>query len=253
MVPGSSPGGPTQKWGSLGVLKDLEILQELQKLDLEIDQLQYNKNTYPKRIEELNETLADEKKKGEAKRQSLQDFEKKKKSLEFDLADKEGKIKKSEEKMMAVKSNEEYQAMKREIEINRQENGLIEEQILEVMLQIDDVKNSLNQFESETAKHSQAVSQDIQKVQNDLSHVDEALNEKNKLRQVKVQELSSDTLSVYQRIRTKEALAVSEMVHGKCMGCSMTLPPQLYNQVQRGDTIHFCPNCLRILIYSVKK
>lgn len=239
--------------GNVSVLKDLEILQELQKIDLEIDRLEYNKNTYPKHIEQLNETLNTEKKKVEVKRQSLLDLEKKKKSLELDLADQEGKVKKSEEKMMAVKSNEEYQAMKREIEGTRQENGLIEEQILEVMLQIDDVKNSLNQFEAETAKRSQSVSQEIQKVQNDLSHIDEALTEKNKLRQGKVQELSSDTLSVYQRIRTKESLAVSELIRGKCVGCSMTLPPQLYNQVQKGDAIHFCPNCLRILIYSVGK
>ncbi|MBI2645983.1 MAG: hypothetical protein HYW85_02980 [Deltaproteobacteria bacterium] len=239
--------------GNLSVLKDLEILQELQKLDLEIDQLQYNKNTYPKHIEHLNETLEAEKKKSEIKRQTLLDLEKKKKSLDLDLADKEGKIKKSEEKMMAVKSNEEYQAMKREIEGSKQDNGLIEEQILEVMLQIDDVKSSLNQFEAETAKNAQAVLQEIQKVKADLSHIDEALNEKNKLRQVKVQDLSLDTLAVYQRIRTKESLAVSELMGGKCIGCSMTLPPQLYNQVHKGDAIHFCPNCLRILIYSIKK
>ena len=233
------------------MLKDLEILQELQKIDLEIDQLQYNKNTYPKRIDQLNETLKTEKEKVAIKRQALLDLEKKKKSLEFDLSDKEAKIKKSEEKMMAVKSNEEYQAMKREIEITKQENGVVEEQILEVMLQIDDVKNSLNQFEAETAKRSQTVTQEIQNVQNDLSHVDETLNEKNKLRQGKVEELSSETLSIYQRIRTKESLAVSETVRGKCIGCSMSLPPQLYNQIQRGDALHFCPNCLRILVYSV--
>src|SRR3989338_6776319 len=190
--------------GNVSMLKDLEILQELKKIDLEIDQLQYNKNTYPKRIDQLNETLKTEKEKVALKRQALLDLEKKKKSLELDLSDKEAKIKKSEERMMAVKSNEEYQAMKREIEITKQENGLIEEQILEMMLQIDDVKNSLNQFEAETAKNSQAMLQEIQKVKGDLSHIDESLNEKNKLRQAKVQDLSSDTLSVYQRIRTKE-------------------------------------------------
>src|SRR3989338_3039787 len=239
--------------GNVSMLKDLEILQELKKIDLEIDQLQYNKNTYPKRIDQLNETLKTEKKKSEVKRQTLLDLEKKKKSLELDLSDKEAKIKKSEERMMAVKSNEEYQAMKREIEITRQDNGVIEEQILEVMLQIDDVKNNLNQFEAETAKCSQTVTQEIENIQNDLSHIDETLTEKNKLRQVKIQELSSETLSIYQRIRTKESLAVSETIRGKCIGCSMTLPPQLYNQIQKGDALHFCPNCLRILVYSEAK
>ncbi len=239
--------------GNLSVLKDLEILQELQKIDLEIDHLQYNKETFPKHIERLNDTLETEKKKVEEKRQSLLGLEKKKKSLELDLSDKEAKIKKSEEKMMSVKSNEEYQAMKREIEAVRQENGLVEEQILEVMLQVDEVKNALNQFEAQTAKHSQEIKNEIQKVQSDLSHLDELLNEKNQFRQGKIKELPSDTLSVYHRIRTREPLAVSELVHGKCIGCSMALPPQLYNQVQKGDAIHYCPNCLRILVYSVGK
>ena len=48
----------------------------------------------------------------------------------------------------------------------------------------------------------------------------------------------------------RNGLAVAEARGGTCQGCRMRLPPQLYNQIQRHDSIHFCPNCQRILYHE---
>ncbi len=48
----------------------------------------------------------------------------------------------------------------------------------------------------------------------------------------------------------RNGLAVAEARAGTCQGCRMRLPPQLYNQIQRHDSIHFCPNCQRILYHE---
>ncbi|MEE9535799.1 MAG: C4-type zinc ribbon domain-containing protein, partial [Desulfobacterales bacterium] len=32
-----------------------------------------------------------------------------------------------------------------------------------------------------------------------------------------------------------------------CQGCNVNIPPQLYNELQRFDTLMFCPHCQRII------
>lgn len=231
------------------MIKDLVVLQDLQKIDLEIDSLQYNKKEFPVVIEKYNQRLLEEKNKLDIKKGILADLEKRKKRFELDLTEKEDKIKKSEEKMMAVKSNEEYQAMKKEIEMARKENALTEEQILETMLQLDEVKNNLNHLEKDLAKVAQDLQEEKKKVEEELAHIDDILSERQNNRQIKVKDLTTEANFLYHRIRVKEPLAVTETRNAKCVGCSISLPPQFYNEIQKADAIRFCPNCRRILIY----
>lgn len=232
--------------------KDIPILKELQKIDLEIDHFEKNKHDFPKIIEKLTLTLEVEKKEVENKKQELLDLEKKKKSLELDLREKEEKDKKSEEKMMMIKSNEEYQAMKKEGEMAKQEISLIEEQILEIMLQTDQSKEKQKEVEKKIQQKNQEVSEEVKKMNEDLSKIEVLLLEKKKTRDTIAGDLKSESLSLYNRIRRKEALAVTDIEQGECLGCHISLPPQLYNEIQRGEEIHVCPNCLRILIPVVK-
>jgi predicted nucleic acid-binding Zn-ribbon protein len=60
-------------------------------------------------------------------------------------------------------------------------------------------------------------------------------------------------------------IAVVEARGGTCQGCRMRLQPQLYNEIQRQfqsaietrtarvPTVHFCPNCQRILYYDERR
>ncbi|MBW2734063.1 MAG: hypothetical protein JRH20_16875, partial [Deltaproteobacteria bacterium] len=44
-------------------------------------------------------------------------------------------------------------------------------------------------------------------------------------------------------------IGVVRAAEGACSGCHMRLPPQLYNILQRNETIEQCPNCQRIIYY----
>jgi hypothetical protein len=45
-------------------------------------------------------------------------------------------------------------------------------------------------------------------------------------------------------------LAVVSVRNGTCQGCNMNIPPQLYNVLQRGQTIETCPSCHRIIYWE---
>ena len=63
--------------------------------------------------------------------------------------------------------------------------------------------------------------------------------------------LDEGLLRRYSRVLTRrEGKAVVSAVGGKCSGCSMRLPPQLFILVQRAETLQSCPNCQRFLFYT---
>lgn len=57
-------------------------------------------------------------------------------------------------------------------------------------------------------------------------------------------------VKLYERVQVKyPAGAVAKAVAGSCEGCFRSLPPQLYNEVLKGESIIQCPGCMRILVY----
>jgi predicted nucleic acid-binding Zn-ribbon protein len=44
--------------------------------------------------------------------------------------------------------------------------------------------------------------------------------------------------------------ALAEIKEGICSGCRLQLPPQLISEVKRGEDLHTCPYCRRLLYWS---
>ena len=58
-------------------------------------------------------------------------------------------------------------------------------------------------------------------------------------------------LSRYEFIRSRLANPVIVPVEtGICAGCHIAIPPQTYNELQRGKQIHSCPNCQRLIYWD---
>jgi len=61
--------------------------------------------------------------------------------------------------------------------------------------------------------------------------------------------LPGNLASVYNRLaqRSRDGIAVAEVVNGSCSACFMSLRPQMALEVKRGDKIVTCESCTRIL------
>ncbi len=63
-----------------------------------------------------------------------------------------------------------------------------------------------------------------------------------------LEDIKPDMLAAYQQIaKARNGVAVALADNEHCFGCSMKIPPQLYNEVVQGDQLHTCPHCRRIL------
>src|SRR5262249_36566181 len=64
--------------------------------------------------------------------------------------------------------------------------------------------------------------------------------------------VNPDVLRHYERVLKFRGTGIAEVLDQKCMGCSVVLRPQTYNDV-RGGKIVFCDSCQRILYFDLSK
>ena len=66
--------------------------------------------------------------------------------------------------------------------------------------------------------------------------------------------LPANLAAVYNRLvqRSRDGIAVAEVVNGSCSACFISLRPQVQVEVRRMDSIITCENCTRILYVRAK-
>lgn len=230
----------------------IKNLLELQNIDLQIEALLAKEKEIPKQKEKLK---IQEKK----LRQEIEDSEKNHKKLVLDqrecerqIAQLQEQIKKYNNQLLAVKKNEEYQALLKEIDEIKKQIGLKEEEQIKIMLQMDEA----NLFFLEAKKRIEAEIQQIKKQEEQVDmELQEVIQERKKLEQQKVEAqklVSPELLNHYTRVKQmkKAGPVVVPLKDEICSGCFMQLLPQVVNEIMAGEKIHTCRHCGRILYYA---
>jgi len=164
------------------------------------------------------------------------------------------KIVKTEEKMLAIKTNKEYQASILEIDnIKKMIEGK-EDEMISVMDGVEEVKKELKSSEDELNRVKAQFEEKKREVKEDLQESLDEIEKEKEMRDTYLSEIDKDLLDRYRQIqslRNGMAVAFAEAEH--CRGCNMKIPPQLYNEAARAEKIVSCPNCHRILVMKPVK
>jgi len=233
------------------VFKDLSLLIELQKLDLEIDKnrreeekLSFKIEGEHKRIAELEKDLFQ--KQDILKHTQIERRKKERRIEEIDLL-----LTKHEEEKYKVKSKEEFSALEKEINQVEEEKEKIEDFLLELMEKEEELTQNLPFLEVKVKQ----LKKDCQKKENilklDLNNVVYQIKQLRNSREKIISQLNSIFFQRYEQLRkTREGLAVVAVSNGICEGCNMKISPSLIARVRRGEEIVYCENCNRILYIS---
>jgi predicted nucleic acid-binding Zn-ribbon protein len=164
------------------------------------------------------------------------------------------KVSKLKANLATVTKSKEYMAIQRELEMHRQS--------------INDKEEELARFTEALKSHRTAV-QEEEKRLDDLK--DEAGNEQSATKrrikkfEKKIATINSDReqftglvpadiLRRYERVKSRrEGTAICEIREGRCIGCNMTIPPQLYNVILRRDSLEICPSCNRYIYVGMEE
>lgn len=229
----------------------LSLLIQLQAIDAKIRTQIEQKNRLPETIAGLELRRAAAGESVDKVKEELLTAQKNKRDRDKDLESGAQKVEKLRTRSSGIKNNKEYQAHLKEIETAELENKEIEDDILELMEKIDAAAGNISAAEQKA--NAEAAEIEIEKKQHEaaLKKIEEDLKFLEEERQKTIAHIPKTLHAQYQRLLiTKAGIAMAEARGESCSGCFMSIPPQVYVNVKKNDSIIGCPNCNRILYYK---
>lgn len=228
--------------------RQLELLFEVQRIDTNIKQSEALQKKFIDDMTRLDEEFNQEEERRNLEQQKMENLEKDHRNHERLLRALEEQKKKIEERIMSLKTNREYQAGLHEIETVKGSISKQEDEILVLMEALEAVKASLKQSESSLKTSKTHYEEKKKRLEQDLQAYLRTIDEQRQKRELLVQKIDPGILADYKRIeKVRRGLAVALADNEQCLGCSMKIPPQIYNEVVLSEKLITCPNCQRIL------
>jgi predicted nucleic acid-binding Zn-ribbon protein len=231
--------------------EEIARLMSLQAIDRELRELEQALSSVAARVEQLR--LEAEKQRADLDRLTAEEHESvlKRRQLEKELAEGEARIRNKRMRLNQVRNDKELQALAHEVDVQKETNQRLEADLLGLM----EASEPRNARIAELTPLVERLSAEVIEAEKEIAAQVEDLRisiAKQRLeRDLMAGNLEHGLLQRYEMIFSRRnGLAVTEARGGTCQGCRMRLPPQLYNQIQRQDSIQFCPNCQRILYHE---
>jgi predicted nucleic acid-binding Zn-ribbon protein len=168
--------------------------------------------------------------------------------MELTVQENRDKIHKSQEKLPLITTQKEYFALKKEIEGMEREKDGLEEKLLQDMETFEELQKERDEVVSECEEEEKAFHEKKETMASENSHYDTEYKTLTAEKESICYEIDPEHLENYKKVLIyKGAPAVVQIVAGNCQGCFMNLPPQLYNDVRKGESVITCSFCNRIL------
>jgi len=232
--------------------EQIDILIKLQEIEIETSGIKSILGEVSKRFNSLDVRLKDFEKSITDEESLISELKKKYRLYESDVQMNLSQVAKSQEKLRFVKTNKEYQSVLKEIEELTAKNSKIEDEMLEYLDRIDEVEKNIATKKEEHLKLSDQVNsekiminQEAEEGKKKLAGLESDWNEVSSL-------VNPELMEKYTMIKEQlgRGIAIVPVKDAVCQGCNVNIPPQMYNELQRFDSLKFCPNCQRIIYWK---
>lgn len=234
---------------------ELDKLIELQKTDTNIRRLRRSIESAEERragIEQEFEQHAFSIREIQGRRDTLNAT---RAELEKQIAENKTYLTRAERNLKHAQNQKEYETAMRETDALQKQIQAYETQVIEKMTAIEEVEKELearaDEINTLDAKREAALKEFDAEIKKDRKEFDAEST-----RRAGVFETLPERLaSVYNRLvqRSRDGIAVAEVVNGSCSACFMSLRPQMQLEVKRGNQIITCESCTRILFIPNKE
>lgn len=236
-------------------MKDLlEDLIALQEVEIEIFKAEDGLRELPKEVSEIQSIITARKRSLDSADEEIASYEERKAPLEVELKENQALLDAADARIKRIKTNKEYLAMQREIDLAKKRKADLEEQVLTIMEKIEKKTSERERIRTSFETDKVILDEKMGKLNTLMKELDAVLAEykgkDDRLRKI----VDKSLLSKYDRIKqSKKGLAVVECFEGVCRGCHMHIQPQLFNELIRGDRLINCPACQRILYVKAEE
>ena len=229
--------------------RKLNVLLDLQAIDCELDDIVKMRGALPKEVADLENELAGLQTRLHNIQEEIVNIEQEIATQRVSIKAIEALVKKYEEQQMNVRNNREYDAITKEIDLQKLEIQIAEKKIKSGYERIEDKKLELGQCQVLMEKQQQVLADKQEALQ---VLIGESEGEEQKLheqRRKATQHVDEKLLQVYEHIRknVRNKLAVVVVKREACGGCFNKVPPQKQADIKEKKSIIVCEHCGRII------
>lgn len=233
---------------------ELEKLIELQKTDTNIRRLKKLIDTAEIRRAEIEQEF-------EQHAFSIREIQTRRDSLnasraeiEKQIAENKTYLERADRNLKHAQNQKEYETAMRETDALQKQITAFETQDLEKMGELETVEKELNERSDEINTLEGKREAALKDFDLEIKKNSGELAKESTRRKEAFVTLPERLAEVYDRLamRSRDGIAVAEVINGACSACFMSLRPQMQLQVKKGDEIITCESCSRILFVAPK-
>jgi uncharacterized protein len=229
---------------------DLERLMALQALDSRVRAAERALASEPDRLQALDARLDAARQHVVVAKDRAAHNQSARRELEKSAAVHQGRLSKFRDQAMAVKTNQEYQAIQHEIAFAQTEIKSIEDKELELMMEADDLTANLKRTEAAFAAEQKTVESERKTLSVEHAEMEARVTALGAERASVVSGIAPAVLSLFTRVsQRRNGVAMAEARDGICTICHVRLRPQVFNTVLRNEDVVQCDSCQRILYF----
>jgi len=227
-------------------------LVNLQQIEIETRNVKTKISNVDQRLEKLDDRLHDFKQVIEQQESVINELNQKYRDYETDVRMNLDAIKKSEAKLSSVKTNKEYQAFLKEIDDLKVKNSKLEDDMIEFLDGIEEAENTLNAKMAEYSELQTRLNNEKETIQKETEEGKRQLENLDAQLKTVAAGIDAALLATYNKVKALQnnAIGIVAVIDAVCQGCNLNIPPQMYNELQRGDSLKKCPICDRIIYWK---
>ena len=231
--------------------KNLLLLIELQECDSQLVSFSTKKIKLPEKLAKLDKEF-------HIFKNGIEQNKRKYEELKARHIESENKIKKinegmvkTKDRLLEVKNNKEYQAILKENDTAELSRGNIETEIISILEELDKLSALVKKDEEILDQHKKEYEAEKKVIETDLTTIDaDAANWAQKRADLK-KDISAEIMARYEKVKNRNnGVGVISVWKQVCNGCHMSIPPHLYNELQKTTELLSCPNCNRIMYFQ---
>lgn len=231
--------------------EQLRLLVQFQQKDSLISEILEKQKKLPDLIASLKANLERVQNSLVEANQDYDNANKERRGLEGLLQGAEDKIRKLKGRIPEIKTNKEYQALLKEIALAEQEKSDIEEKIIILLEKIDSLKAIRKDKEQRVKEDEKIFQEEKERIDVEINHLSERLKELESQKNTIGSQIEPKLLTEYNRlISSRKGLAVVSVQNEFCRGCHIRIPPQIFTEIRKNDSIIYCLSCQRILYWN---
>ena len=227
----------------------LRSLYEMQAIDKEYDRIQRLKGELPLEVEDLEDEIAGIENRITRTNEEFAELETELNARKASIDASNDLINKYEKQMDNVKNNREYEALTKEVSIQKLEIQLAEKKIRESSELLESRKESFGEIEELLVSKKEELDKKIKELETITKETEKEEKALAKQRDAAKANVEDRLMKAYERIRSsyKNGLAVVSVERESCGGCFAKIPPQIQLDSDAEKRVTTCEHCGRIL------